>query len=176
MQIDERTGPFQIAYPTANSTAASVVEPVPSYTRPSGDGVIDFHSDLGGIAPTRMLVLPYGVGSASTMILNLYGWRALPGKTAGNVGLWIPFFLSSFTVTLCTVPGLDHADLAANQRMAGTIVVIKGGTVGLDYGINSPTGNSVASLWQSLLGASIVSVLTGLNSSSTSCNALVCTI
>jgi len=176
MQIDERTGPFKVAFPTANSTAASIVEPVPTYSRPSGDGVIDFNSEFGGIAPKRMLVLPFGVGSATTLIMNVYGWRILPALTAPHVPIWIPYFLSSYTVTLCTVPGLDNADVGSTQRFAGTIVIIKGGTVGLDYGIHSPTGNSVASFWQNLDGASLFSIVTGLNSSSTSVNALVCTI
>lgn len=176
MQIDERAGPFRIAFPTANSTAASIVEPVPTYTRPSGDGVIDFNSDFGGVAPTRMLVLPYGVAATNTCLMNIYGWRVLPAKTSPHVPIFIPYFLSSFTVTFSTVPGLDNADVGANQRFAGTIVIVKAGTVGLDYGVFSPTGNSVASFWQNIFGASLVSIVTGLNSSSTSVNALVCTI
>jgi hypothetical protein len=174
MLIDERTGPFQVAFPTANSTAASIVEPVPTLTRPSGDGVIDTRSEIGGANPTRILVLPFGAGAATnTCLLNLYGWKILPPHGTNQVAIWVPFFLSSYTVTLCTVPGLANTDLNASQFMAGTIVVVKGGTAGVDYGIMSPTGNSVASVWQKLNGASIVSVVTGLNSSATSVNALV---
>lgn len=176
MQLDERTGPFRIAFPTANSLAASIVEPLPRYTRPVGDGVIDFglSADVGGNAPLRISVLPFGVGTAAqTMLLNLYGWRLLPAKVVANRQIWVPFFLSSFTCTLCTVPGLDHADVSASQLFCGTIVVVKGGVAGEDYSTLSPTGNSVAWLWQKLYGSSIVSVVTGLNGSSTSCNALV---
>lgn len=175
MQIDERTGPFQVAFPTANSTAASIVEPVPTLARPSGDGVVDFHSEFGGVAATRILVLPFGAGSSSnTCLLNLYGWKVLPPHGTNQNAIWVPFFLSSYTVTLCTVPGLANTDLNASQLMAGTIVAVKGGTAGVDYSIMSPTGNSVASLWQKTNGASIISVVTGLNSSATSVNALVC--
>lgn len=174
MQIDERSGPFQVAFPTGNSTAASVVEPVPTLTRPSGDGVIDTRAEFGGANPTRILVLPYGAGSSgNTCLLNLYGWKVLPPHGTSQNAIWVPFFLSSYTVTLCTVPGLANTDLNSSQLMAGTIVVVKGGTAGTDYGIMSPTGNSVASVWQKLNGCSIVSVVTGLNSSATSVNALV---
>lgn len=174
MQIDERTGPFQVAFPGGNSTAASIVEPVPTLTRPSGDGVVDTHAEMGGSNPTRMLVLPFGDAATNTCLMNFYGWKLLPPHGSNQSAIWVPFFLSSYTVTLSTVPGLANTDLNATQRMAGTIVVVKGGTVGVDYSIFSPTGNSVASVWQKLNGASIISVVTGLNSSATSVNALVC--
>lgn len=174
MQLDDRTGPFQIAFPGGNSTAATIVEPVPTLTRPSGDGVIDFHSEYGGVAAQKIRVVPYGVGTAAqTLLMNLYGWRYLPPRVAGNQGLWVPVFLSSYTCTLCTIPGLAGADVNASQLFCGTIVVVKGGVSGTDYSILSPTGNSMASFWQAVYGSSMVSIVTGLNSSSTSVNALV---
>ncbi len=175
MFLDDRCGPLT-PVSTVDITTASITEPVPTYTEPSGDGIVELNAPTGGGTVQQLLVLPYGTDTAThTFLMALYGWRISSGRPGapGTRRIWVPYFLSSFTCTLSTVPGLSKADVDQTELFAGTIVVLKGGTVGYDYTIANPAGNSVANVRVRVYGASKVEIRFGLNSSSASCNALV---
>src|SRR5438105_2097653 len=123
---------FQIGNPGGNSTAATIVEPLPQLAPPgtavstgvttAGDGVIAMGEQItsggaGGMTANSLMLVPYGAGTATqTYTLKVYGWRrTIPmGGTAGGSGpcpIWIPFLLCSFTITLGTAPGLAGSDV-----------------------------------------------------------------
>ncbi len=174
MEIDTRSAPFFLAYPTANSTATSITFPVPTLTEPTGDGVIGMNRSSGysgEYSANGLIIIPYGAGSATnTMLMNCYGWRPTIGRLAKP--LWVAFELATFTVTLCTVPGIAGADVNESQLFAGTIS-LGVGTANVSNEIVSPTGNVVGHILLDTKGCVLVQILFDRNSSSTSCNALV---
>lgn len=175
MQIDTRAGPFAITNPTANITAASITNPVPTLTEPTGDGVLNIGSPEGGITPNGLLIIPYGVGTATnTFTMNVYGWRHTSGY-GGAQKLWVPYMLASFTCTLSTTTGVAGADLVVASKLCDTIALITG-NANISNEIISPTGNAVAHIILSGKGSTKVEFRFGTGSSATSCNALAAMI
>lgn len=177
VQIDTRTGPFQIANPVnGNTTASSITFPVPTTSPPAGDGVIPMGETIGQVAPNGLMLVPYGAGSATnTFTLNAYGWRKTTGYTVGaqsqTLPLWVAYLLASFTCTLSTVPGLGNTDVNASQLFAGTITLVTG-NANVSNEILSPTGNVVAHIMLDAKGSNYVQLLYGTGGSATSCNCL----
>lgn len=178
MQIDTRSGPFAVTN-SSNVSAASITFPLPTLTRPSGDGVIMMGGDqmhMGALAPNSLILVPFGTGSATqTFTLNAYGWRETTGATgtAGTTGtqsLWVAYELATFTCTLSTVPGITGTDVNASQLFAGTIT-LGVGNANVSNEIISPTGNVIAHIILDAKGSRFVE-LRFAKGTNTDCNCL----
>ncbi len=170
MQIDSRSSKFEVTN-TANVTAASITFPVPTITKPSGDGIVHL-GDGGALAPNGLMIVPFGAGSSTnTFSMNVYGWRRTLGSNT-KPPLWVAVELATFTCTLCTVPGIVSTDVADTQLFTGTIALVHG-NANVSNEVVSPTGNVVAHVIVDAKGCELVEVRFGTGSSATSCNALI---
>jgi hypothetical protein len=158
VQIDTRSMPFDIGNPGGNSTAGSIVEPLPQLAIPgttttsgvttAGDGIIAMAEQIsqggfGAMTANGLMLIPYGAGSATqTYTLKCYGWRRTLGKGETAAGLWVPFLLASFTVTLGTAPGIAGTDVNASQLFATTIALVTG-NANVSNEIVSPGSNVI---------------------------------
>lgn len=174
MQIDTRSTPLT-ATNSADSTATSIVFPVPTITKPSGDGVITM-GDSGELTGNAVDLIPFGVGSATnTFLMAVYGWRIVRSSTIGFSDLWVARTLAKFTCTLCTVPGLVATAVDNTHLFVGTIALTFG-NANVSVETLSPTGNEVASITLDAKGAAFLSVLFSTNSSATAMNCLYATL
>ncbi len=170
MIVETRSDYFQLVYRTANVTDSSITTPLPTLTKPSGDGVLTF-GDGGGATANGLQLVPYGAGSGTnTFTMAVYGWRQTEGA-GGALPIWIPFTLATFTCTLATPPGLSGADVNASQLFCGTIAMVVG-NANVSNEVVSPTGNTIAHVLVDTKGSKLVEVRFGTGSSATSCNAL----
>lgn len=165
--------PFFLARPTANATATSITKPVPTLTKPTGDGVFDLGGrQEGSISAPGLVLMPYGAGAATnTFSMAVYGWRSTLGS-GGAYRLWVPALLASFTCTLGTAPGLAGADVNASQLFCDTIT-LAAGNANISNEILSPTGNEPAHIILDGKGFTLIECRFGTGSSATSCNSLV---
>ena len=171
MQIDTRGGPWRITNPTADSTASSITEPVPTPIAPSGNGVIKYGVKEGGLVPNGVLLLPFGTGSGTnTFTMKCYGWEEV-FSSAIPTPLYIPRILASFTCTLCTQTGVAGYAVDNNHMFCGTIS-LGTGNANVSNEIISPTGNVIASILMDLKGATYLSFVFSTGSSATACNCL----
>jgi hypothetical protein len=178
--------------PGGNSTASSLVEPLPSTTRPDkaavssgvvsvGDGVIPWGLE-GSTSATGLMLMFFGVGTnGQTFNANVYGWEeVLPPNTALGSGLWVPKPLVTLTgITInASIPGVLNTSVpalvsAANQYFCSAITLNLGNT-GISCEILSP-GSGVAEIAHAVIdgkGARFIEVRFNMNSSATSANAL----
>lgn len=193
MLIETRSSKFQISNPGGNSTAASIVEPLPSLTSPDiaavstgvtsvGDGVIALGGGSAGIpggivAPNSLILVPYGAGSSTqTFTMKVYAWRRTLAATGPptQFPIWVPYLLASFTVTLGTAPGLATADVNASQLFATTIVLVTG-NANISNEIVSPGSNVLAHIVLDAKGAQFVEFRYAVVTA-TSANCLVATL
>jgi hypothetical protein len=172
VQLDTRSGTFLVTN-SANVTASSITFPVPQTATPSGDGVIEMGGTVGALAPNGLILVPFGVGSATnTFTMNAYGWRrTVGGGVPSTDPLWVAYQLAAFTVTLCTVPGLANTDVNASQLFTGTITLTSG-NANVSTEVVSPTGNVVAHIVLDAKGSQFVELRFGTGGSATSCNCL----
>lgn len=170
--ISTRSGPIQPIY-AANVTtnASAIANPADTFVDPTGDGVLDF-GHYGVMAANDLLLVPYGVGTATnTFLLSVFAWDLVPGNQGTAQSAWTAYLLASFTCTLCTAAGLAGATVDATQLYCGTIAVVVG-NAGVDVDVISPTGNLKASIMMDVKGAKKVTVRLDRNGSATSCNTL----
>jgi len=171
VQIDTRSGPYFITNPGADSTAATITEPVPTTTAPSGDGTIKYGSKEGGLVPNGVVLLPYGTGSATnTFTMKVYGWEEVFSKTF-PLALYVPRILASFTCTLCTQTGVAGYAVDNTHLFCGTISLAVG-NANVSNEVISPTGNVIASIMLDLKGATYLGFVFSTGSSATACNCL----
>lgn len=167
----------------ASFPAIAPQEGAPAYNTPAGMGVIPI-GHQGSIGPGRVLLVPYGTGSATnTFNMNVYGWRGTTfSSTTSQTKLWIPVLLSSYAVTLGSATGVANSDLGTTY-LFNTSIVPTGGGVGvssgmaatsLDWYVISPGSNAIGMIVQATLGFRFLSVTYNLNSSATAANALYC--
>lgn len=158
MQIDTRSMPFQIGNPGGNSTAGSIVEPLPQLAVPgttttsgvttAGDGIIAMAEQIsqggfGAMTSNSLMLIPYGAGSSTqTYTLKCYGWRRTIPMGGVTAGIWVPFLLASFTVTLGTAPGLAGTDVNASQLFNTTLALVAG-NANVSNEIVSPGSNVI---------------------------------
>lgn len=158
---------------TTDVTTSSVTEPVPTVVKPSGTGVIEMGFN-GGVAPNGVMLVPYGVGSATnTFTLKVYGWRPTLGAqgTVLKDPLWVPFLLASFTCTLCTKTGVTSSDIDATHLFCDTIVLVTG-NANVSNEIISPTGNVIANIIMDVKGVKLLELRYATGGSATSANCL----
>lgn len=116
--------PWQKARAT-NATDTSFSARPPTITEPSGDGVVGLAGPApGGVAPGRVVFIPYGAGDDDDVFdLRLLGWRRV-GSGAGPADvLWVPTILAQFTCTMGTAVGVAGAPVVATERFCDTIVI-----------------------------------------------------
>lgn len=174
MTIDTPSTP---CYPvcTANVTASSITEPVPTTTEPSGSGVIAWGRG-GEVAATALKLIPYGVGSdTNTFNMNVYGWEHYPELQQVGLGLWVPVMLATFTGCELDsgMPGLAGAVLGSTQYFCSDITLALGNS-GISVEVVSPghANNKIAHVVIDAKGARYVEVRFGTGGSATSANAL----
>jgi hypothetical protein len=161
---------------TANVTTASVTEPVPTLTKPSGTGVVVF-GDGGAEASSATKLVPFGVGSnAQTFSMNCYGWSVVqaPPSAVDTKDLWFPVLLASFsTITLdSTIPGLAGTLVNASQLFANAITLVVGNS-GISVEVVSPaTTGEVAHIVLDMKGFKMLELRYAIGTT-TSCNCLV---
>lgn len=195
MQIDTRGGRFAISNPGGNVARNGIVEPVPfsTITAPTPqqnapstgvvttnqltDGVIEMAGDgatgPGGLTANSLQMIPYGTGSATnTFTMKAYGWRRTGGVGANLTGLWVPYLLASFTVTLGTATGVGGCDVNASQLLATTIALVTG-NANVSNEILSPTGNVIAHIILDAKGAAYVELRFSTGGVATDCNCMV---
>lgn len=190
---------MQLANPTANSTASSLVIPSPSATAPnmasastgvtnpsvlpSTDGVIEWGGPVnqgangggqggGGFCPNGAILYPVGVGSDNaTMSLYVYAWH-VTGQVSRWDRLWIPSLLASFLCTLSARTGVNNTPLGSTTRFCDTIT-LGVGNANVSNEIISPGSDSIGSIALDAKGARFLEFRYGTGGSATSCNCLV---
>lgn len=107
-------------------TDASYSAKVPTTTKPSGNGVIDFLDrdslaiNVGPHADRWMFVQPYGSNAANeNFTMRMYGWSQGFEADTTIKGLWVPILLVEATVTLGNIAATT---LGTNNFLADTIV------------------------------------------------------
>ena len=166
--IETRAASFLLAS-TTNDTTTTITVPVPTLTKPSGNGVIAM-GDGGAVSSNGLLLVPYGAGSATnTFTMHAYSWT--PTLGVGALPVWIPYTLATFTCTLSTVPGIALGDVNASQLFCGTIALVVG-NVNVSHEIISPTGNTVGHIMLDTKGSVLTELRFGTGGSATSCNCL----
>lgn len=120
MQIDTVTRSLQKAF-TANANTSSFPSKIPTITEPTNDGVTDLQGGSGG-CPQRLLILPYGLGSANnTFDMKVIGWRLMGNSL--NSGLWVPTTLCEVTCTVGAATGVAAAPVLNTELFVDTIVM-----------------------------------------------------
>lgn len=159
---------------TANATTATITTPVVQTTPPTV-GVVNWSGE-GEQSASAMKIEFFGVGSdTNTGLANVYGWEEVIDPLSTTSGfLWIPTLLASFSFELdSNKTGVQNTVIPATNFFATTITLTTG-NAGVDVDVISPGhGNDIAHVFMSSKGARKVQILFGLNSSSTSLNAVI---
>jgi hypothetical protein len=183
--------PLTPTNPGGNSTAASLVEPLPTKNRPDqapvtsgvvavGDGVIACGHG-GAETNSGIEFVFYGVGTnGQTFNANIYAWKQADGNAVGLFTLWVPKLLVSLTgITLnSNIPGIANTPVPAAANSASqffaSAVTLNIGNQGTDVDIISPGSgvNEIASVYISTKGARFIEVRFNMNSSAAAANAL----
>lgn len=176
-----------ITNPGGNSTASSMVEPLPMVLSPetdpvtSGvvaipDGVIPWGA--GGSEGTIALMLMFfGVGANGTSFnANVYGWEQVEVPVTGlGSTLWVPHPLVTLTgITLSSsLPGILNTLVPATNYFASAITLNLGNS-GISCEIVSP-GSGTTEVAHAVIdakGCRYIEVRYNMNSSATSGNAV----
>ncbi len=165
---------WQLAFSTNGlatmQTTASLTAKIPTTTAPvavreSATGII------GTRGKTEIRILPIGVGaSTNTGLIRVIGWKKLPAiGTTKLTDIWIPTILSELTLTLSATAGIAGTPVGTTVLFADVITIASGGA-GTIY-----KGSLTVPAWVmiNIEGYEYVELVTGLNSSATSVNALV---
>lgn len=162
----------RVAATNITTAGTSIANPACTAAGPTGDGIILMGSPSGAYSSNGLLLVPFGVGSATnTFLMSVFAWDFVHPKTAQNAGMWVAWLLASFTCTLCTVAGLAGGEVDATQLFCDTITLGKG-NANVSNEIVSPTGNVIASIVLDTKGAKRVQTSFVINASATSCNTL----
>lgn len=178
MVIDELSNQFWSRTNATNYSANGYPTRIATITKPSGDGVVAM-GDGGSYAPKHLLLLPYGVGSAT----NTFGIRILCwAPTALGIGLplWIPEELATYAITVGSGTGVAGADLTTTSLFATTITCTGGPTfvtagaapICPDWFQISPGSNANGLICIESLGFPLLEVIFTTGASITSCNSL----
>jgi hypothetical protein len=128
---------------SANATDTSFTSLIPTTTKPSGSGVIQWRNIGDDTAPNAILFEPYGTGADnSTFDFRLIGWSAAPAP--GLTTLWRPTRLFAATATLSAMVGIAGAALIETERSVDTIASVVSWLSAVEY--SSPTGDLQASV------------------------------
>jgi hypothetical protein len=136
-----------------NSTSASITNPIPTTTEPSGDGVFDLRQS-GHASEVYNFgeLLFFGAGSDDNAgTAKVYLWFQL-----GT--LWIPVPILNLDLTLSTAVGVAGTGLINTDRIVD-IIGLTSGTVNVSANdIQSPANNTAARIQFDLTGAAKVEV------------------
>ena len=183
-----QTRALQVAL-AVNTTNATIAASVPQIATPTGAGVFDLtNGGTNSLIPRKLLVMPYGVGSdGNTFLMKVMGWRHIGQLGPQSVPLWVPVPLIGLSgVISSALPGIASSPLGSTQYFAKTLTITSAGVsepviTNVIGGSNlmgtaqrfSPADAS-APAWALIetYGVEMIQFLFGLNSSSTSLNAL----
>lgn len=163
MNITTRFNAFARLFAT-NSVAVAITNLVPTFTKPSGNGVLDVSKLESNVAQFVF----YGTRTAAdneTFIGVITTWKPFGG-------LWIPLKqITLTTLTQGTSTGDNSSDVEANEYFADTIV---GTSHAASAQMISPGGEAIAQVLVDLQGALFVQaqLARGTNAS---CNCLCST-
>lgn len=172
--IKTQSGPMSRVLTTNATTAGTAPANPASQASAPSVGVIEGALQSSQFASNGLLILPYGVGTATnTFFLSIFAWDYIQPVVAQNAGMWVAWPLCAFTCTLGAITGLAGGEVDNTNLFAGTIVQTSGfGNANVSNEVISPTGNFLASIVLDTKGARRIQLLFGMNSSSTSANAL----
>lgn len=128
--------PFEKLY-AANVTAASITNPTPSTTAPTGDGV--FNMALSADAGLNAVQLVF-YGTRTSADNETFTARVTGYRKVGT--LWVPFPLLALSMVQGTSVGVAGADVVATEYFADTIAVTSAFTS--LYEVSSPADNTIA--------------------------------
>lgn len=172
MQIETKSLEMNRVAATNFTTAGtSIANPACSKNGPSGDGIIMMGSPDGAMTSNGLLILPYGVGSATTFLLSVFGWDFVHPKVAQNAGMWVAWLMAAFNCTLGATTGLAGGEVDNTNNFCDTIVETTGNP-NVSNEVISPTGGLIASILLDAKGAKRIQLAFAMNGSSTSANAL----
>lgn len=155
---------------TTNSTQtgsfASVVPQVAAPSESADDGTVRVVVPSGWV-PTRVMVVPFGVGSNdNTLLMRVWGWSE-------QATLWVPTLLWQGTCTLTSyMPGVAATSVDATNLFCDTIETTVGND-GVDCQPFSPGNDTVGHLILDTKGCPYLRFLFNRDGSATSANALV---
>lgn len=180
MLLETLSTPYEWSHKTAFATDTSFPSKIPTRTRPSGNGVIDFMPGLrnptNGIAPNYLRITPVGTGQDDAVLtgMRVIAWDPLPGTSFpdGNDTVWIPVILVEIAAVLCSATGVSGGTLLGTHFLADTITLVTG-TANVSHEIVSPTGNVAAHIIVSVKGASMIEVTFDLGANMTGANSVI---
>jgi hypothetical protein len=184
VQIDTRYAPMMLTHKTW-ITASAVVEPIPTVTPPTGDGIVDMGIatksggviTLGAMLANSVKLLPLLTGVDNvTGVMNVYGWELTAPGILGPTGLWVPTILAVFGNTAgLKVPvtsDVPTTDNSATVRFCDTISLTLG-NANISNEILSDTSDRIGHIILDAKGSALLEVRLGTGGSATSCNCLV---
>lgn len=115
--------PFRKAF-SSNQNASSFTAKVAKFAKPSGSGVIELATTLGGMVPSKVRIIPYGLGSENDVFsLRVWGWVPVGSGDNPNL-LWVPSSLGEFSCTISASVGVAGAPVLNTERFADTISIV----------------------------------------------------
>lgn len=142
MLLETSTGPFKKALAT-DSADASFAARIPKIAEPSGNGIIDLGSYLGGSGQNAIVAIPYATsGDDDTMSMRVWGWRKVGGEP--GTAIWIPVLLFEIAVTMGATVGVVGTDIPATSRFADVITLTFGNSIEVNSPSNDLVGHVVA--------------------------------
>ncbi len=150
---------------TANAADTSFAAKIPTTTKPTGTGVVNFARQSA--VPQWLKVVPFGTGGDDSVFeMWVTGWRKI-------ATLWVPTRLVKLTCTMGTAVGVAAAAVVATERFCDTITAT-GGVSNVSYQLFSTTDNTPAHALVSPNGCSLVEFTFDLTTGTpTGANALV---
>lgn len=143
----------------ANSVATTLTWPVPTTTKPSGNGILDARpneNSAEGLG-NQAIVHFFGTTTANqTGSALLIGWNV---AAANGVSLYVPTPLLLVDFTLGAATGVfATAIVGSGELLADTIAIASGGEFSESNIVISPENDSVAAVVVDLLGAALIEV------------------
>jgi hypothetical protein len=177
MFIETLSEPWQVALAT-NSTDATY--PVRAFsqtsapTKANNPGLIPI-SVSGAASQNLVRIIPLGVGSDDqTFMMRILHWHHDTVSNLLSKQSWYRMPIGDFTCTLGSLAGVAGTLVPDTALVVDTITLTAGyATQNVSCEVCSNAANEAAHILLSLKGAKYIEFLFNLNSSATSCNALL---
>lgn len=167
-----QSSPFRKALAT-NATDSSFASRVYTVTEPTGAGVLEMGTLMGGAAQNIAIVVPFGIGSDNdTFDIRLLGWRKIV-STSQTIIAWQPVPLVEATCTLCAQTGVAGSSISSSNRLADTVVLKTAYQSKNSIEVISPTGDVAGHIAVDFKGFQKLEVQFAIVSGTTSMNCLI---
>lgn len=180
MYLESLSCAYQLSHPTADATDGTFPSKVPTVTRPSGDGVIDFFKDnnklaIAGVVPQSLRLLPIGTGANNAVLtgMRVISWDVIyPTGSGTGLPLYIPTVLAEFATVFGNIPGIAGAVLGSTYFFMDTITVVTG-NANVSEEVLSNAADLVAHAVVVTKGAQLIEITFDLGANATGANCLV---